>query len=77
MKEINCLDSETMFYYVEGLLCKEKVKQVKKHLAVCIVCRGVAEDGVEIKKKVETEAGVYHKTPLYCLPLHLPPIILN
>lgn len=76
-KTQNCPDSETMLYYIEGLLSNAKVKQIKKHLAICIICRGVAEDGIEIKKEAESKAGVYGKTPLYFLPLHLPPIILN
>lgn len=72
-----CPNDETLLNYVEGFLSEEKIKQVKKHLSVCIICRGVAEDGIEIKKEAESKAGVYGKTPLYFLPLHLPPNILN
>lgn len=73
----NCPNDETLLNYVEGFLSKQKIEQVEKHLTVCIICRGVAEDVVEIKKEAESKAGVYYKMPLYSLPLHLPPIILN
>lgn len=72
-----CPNSETLLYYIEGYFSKDRVKHINKHLAVCDICRAVAKDGVEIKKKVETEAGTYGKTPLFFIPLHLPPIILN
>ena len=49
----NCPKPETMVDYFEGLLPKEKVKQVKKHLAVCQVCREVTKDAIKIKKEVD------------------------
>lgn len=50
-----CPSHNTMVDYIEGDLPKEKVKQVKKHLAVCQVCREVTKDAIRIKKEVETE----------------------
>jgi len=50
-----CPSCNTMVDYIEGDLPKEKVKQVKKHLAVCQVCREVTKDAIKIKKEVDKE----------------------
>ena len=52
-KATNCPDGDTMVDYIEGLLSQERVKQVKKHLAVCQVCREVTKDAIRIKKEVD------------------------
>ena len=50
-----CFSYNTMVNYIEGDLPKEKVKQVKKHLAVCQVCREVIQDAIKIKKEVDKD----------------------
>lgn len=48
---IPCIDEETMACYIEGLLSKEEMKQVEKHVAICDRCREI----VEVTRKIKNE----------------------
>lgn len=47
----SCIDEETMACYIDGLLSKEEIKQVEKHIAICERCKEIVEISRKIKEK--------------------------
>lgn len=47
----NCPDEETMACHIDGLLSKEEIGQVEKHIQACSRCREI----VEVTKKIKEE----------------------
>lgn len=59
LKMSPCIDEETMACYIDGLLSKEEIKQVEKHIAICDRCKEIAE--VTRKIKNQEDASNFEK----------------
>lgn len=46
-----CPNEETMACYIDGLLSKEEIEEVDKHLAICDRCSEIVEVTRKIKEK--------------------------